>query len=112
MGRPRRQTPKTLSEKLRLHFLRSRCQAKYRNEPWEFTWEEFQAFWQPMTRFAQVGRKPNNLVLTRRDTAQPWNTKNCVIITRQAQLTIRGCKMADPPKPYEHLFQGAIEYGQ
>lgn len=112
MGRKKRQTPLTADELLRLQFLRSRCQAKYRKEPWELTWEEFQCFWQPDQRYLRIGRSTNSLVLTRVDSRKPWNTKNCVIITRQAQLTIRGCKVSKPPKPYQHLFQGAIEYGQ
>ena len=69
-----------------LAFQRSACQARYRNEEWQLTFEEFCHFWNNEALWAQRGRKVEALVLTRWDTEKPWNTKNCCIITRGDQL--------------------------
>jgi hypothetical protein len=93
-----------------LAFLRSRAQATFRDEPWELTLAEFFAFWNTRQRWAQRGRHANDLVLTRKDTLKPWNTDNCVIMTRQANLHAKNLRQHGHND--QTLFKEVIEYGQ
>jgi hypothetical protein len=93
-----------------LAFLRSRAQAKFRGEVWELTLNEFFNFWNTIDRWNQRGRQAENLVLTRRDELLPWNTKNCVIMTRYSNLYAKNLRQRgydDSPH-----FKEVIEYGQ
>ena len=69
-----------------LAFHRSLCQAKFRGEEWNLTFEEFCHFWNDKQLWDQRGRKVTALVLTRFDTEKPWDRHNCCIITRGDQL--------------------------
>ena len=70
----------------RLAFVRSRAQAIFRNEEWNLTWKDFQAFWNTRILWDQRGRHSNDLVLTRMDWQGPWSKDNCCIITRLDHL--------------------------
>lgn len=65
-------------------YQRMKAQAKYRNEAFELTFEEFQQLW--MNRWDQRGRGADQYCLTRQDPDQPWNTANCQCVTRKEYL--------------------------
>lgn len=70
----------------RVAFLRNRSQAKFRNESWTLTWEEYCLFWPTEQLFNQRGRLDHELVLTRKDPNLAWSIDNCHIITRGQQI--------------------------
>ena len=66
-------------------YLRQKAQAAYRKEPWKFTFEEWYAVWNG--QLSLRGRKPDSLVMARKDWEKPWSTTNVEIISRREQLT-------------------------
>lgn len=92
-----------------LAFVRSRAQARFRNEPWDLTLEQYMVFWRDEDRWGQRGRKPHDLVLTRLDPDEAWDKDNCCIITRQQQLEINVRRRHN--RDVGSLYEGAIEYG-
>lgn len=69
-----------------LAFIRSRAQARYRGEQWDLSLEEFCHFWSTEALWAQRGRNPQAMVLTRFDAEKPWDRRNCCIMNRLDQL--------------------------
>ena len=67
-----------------IKYLRQRCQAKFRNEPWEFPMEEWMAVWNG--RLSLRGRKTNALCMQRKDWNKPWCATNVEIVSRKEQL--------------------------
>ena len=67
-------------------YLRQRAQAKYRNEAFDLTFEQYCSFWDTKEKWALRGRQPESLVLTRIDIAVAWTVSNVEVITRYAQL--------------------------
>jgi ribosomal protein L40E len=78
--------PDKFTRDRRLTWVRARSQARFRNEAWNLTFEDFCAFWPTETIWNQRGRQPDNLVLFRLDTKHPWQADNCRVITRQEHL--------------------------
>jgi hypothetical protein len=102
--------PDDFTKRRRLAFLRSRCQAKYRNEAWSMTFEEWCEFWRTEQRFDQRGRKIDHLTLVRINESKPWSPSNCAIITRLNQLLLARARQVE--KPTDEYFIGALVYGQ
>jgi hypothetical protein len=67
-------------------FIVSQCQARFRYEEWQLTFEEFCTLWTP-SRWAMRGRGPNDLVLVRDNPDLPWRMDNVSVITRSEQLS-------------------------
>ena len=65
----------TIEQRLRLRFLRARCQARYRAEPWEITWEEYQNIWNHRPP-GPLGRSSRASNMCRVDTDLPWSVNN------------------------------------
>lgn len=65
-------------------FLRMRCQARYRKEPWDLSFEDFQTLWDG--HWTARGRGSTDYCLTRKDRTQPWSLANCQCITRNEYL--------------------------
>lgn len=63
-----------------------RSQARYRREPYELTYADWRLLWQDPAQWAQRGRARDAVVLTRRDTTEPWSRDNVEIISRLEQL--------------------------
>lgn len=59
---------------------RAKCQAQFRGEGWDLTFEEFEALWQD--RWHLRGRIKDSLCMSRLDYDLPWSITNCDIITR------------------------------
>lgn len=70
-------------------FLKHRSQARFRNEPYDLTFDQWQVLW-PEELLAQRGRFIHSLVITRIDWEQGWSEHNVQIVTKQAQLIIAG----------------------
>jgi len=87
-----------------LGFQRARCQAKFRNEPWELTEEHWNMLW-TRDRWVRRGRSNGDLCLSLIDDEGGWSLNNVAIITRDAQLKIKGYRHNN--KPYEHLYKDA-----
>jgi hypothetical protein len=102
--------PDEFTKRRRLAYIRSRAQAKYRNEDWELTFEDWCHFWNTEKLFNQRGRKINDLTMVRFEESEPWSTANCVIITRLNQLSLARARQLD--KPTGEYFIGALVYGQ
>lgn len=62
-----------------------RQQARFRNEDYDLTPEDFIALW-PKKLWAKRGRSRNSLCLVRVDLALPWSKQNCAVISRLEQL--------------------------
>lgn len=91
MGRPRGPNPKyrkykdDIGHAKHWAFLRQRAQANFRGEGWEFTIEEYFAFWTD-DQWLSRGRGQQDLCMIRKDIEKPWSVENCVIIVRYQQL--------------------------
>ena len=92
----------------RIAYVRARAQVWFRNEQWELTWKDFQAFWRTRRLWEQRGRHSNDLVLTRLDCDLSWNRDNCCIITRENSLKANIAMRWN--KPTDKYFEGAIRY--
>lgn len=63
-----------------------RAQCRFRREPYELTFEDWQSIWHDPKEFFNRGRQPECLILTRKNIAGEWSLDNCEIITRLEQL--------------------------
>jgi hypothetical protein len=68
----------------RLSYCRMRAQAKYRNEGWDITWEQYQEIWEG--KWHLKGRASDDLCLTRIDWAGPWTMTNVNLVFRLDHL--------------------------
>ena len=68
-----------------LAFQRMRCQARYREEAWELTFEEFKLLWKD--HWAARGRASNQYCLTRIDPSDAWRMDNIECLQRVEYLT-------------------------
>lgn len=62
-----------------------RAQARFRNEDYNLSWEDFQSLW-PNELFLQRGRDPECLCMIRLDPDLPWDVSNVEIVTRREFL--------------------------
>jgi hypothetical protein len=67
-------------------YLKHRCQAKYRGERYQLTWQDWCKIWTPAL-WAKRGRKPRSVRLTQIDQTLGWSIKNCKI--RQCSTHMR-----------------------
>jgi len=70
-------------------FLKHRSQARFRQEQYDLTFEDWQAIWTPET-FAKRGRAIDSITLTRVDWDLPWDRDNVQLIKKSQQLKISG----------------------
>lgn len=68
----------------RLSYCRMRAQAKYRNEGWDISWEQYQEIWEG--KWHLKGRASDDLCLTRIDWAGPWTMANVNLVFRLDHL--------------------------
>lgn len=80
---PRHYNPLTL---MITAFNKSRCQARFRNEPWDpkFTFQEWWALWEP--KWPLRGRGADDWHMIRLDTSKPWSFDNVDIVHRRQWL--------------------------
>lgn len=94
----------------RLSWIRAKCQAEYRGERWDLTFEDYCVFWCTEQRFYRKGRDIQAWVLTRYDYQGPWNRENCCILLRENQLKVSVAQRFG--RPWEKFYKEAIWYGQ
>ena len=64
-------------------YVQQRNQARWREETWTVTFEEYQTLWQHL--WAERGRLKTSYMMTRINADLPWEFSNCCVITRQQQ---------------------------
>ena len=72
-----------LAALMRLAFVRSRAQAKFRKEDWELTWEEYQNIWKDSWHLRQ---DTPPIVLTRIETDRSWCVNNVELTTQNRHI--------------------------
>lgn len=77
---------KIKNQAIRRAFDTSRVQARYRNQDWLLTWEEFYELWNTEDRWTERGVYRESLVMSRVDLSGPWELSNVEIITRLDML--------------------------
>jgi hypothetical protein len=70
-------------------YLKHRSQARFREEEYNLTFEEWHSLWTPET-LARRGRKVDSLVLTRSDWDSAWDINNVKIVDRKSHLIMSG----------------------
>lgn len=65
-------------------FNKQRCQARFRNEPWDMTFEEWWDIWQYQWHLR--GRRADDWIMVRIDTKQSWNKNNVELWVRRDWL--------------------------
>ena len=63
-------------------YARHRAQAKYRNEPYELSAQEFYDVWYSSGRHQEIGKTRGRYTLIRVDRSLPWSKGNCSVIQR------------------------------
>lgn len=76
--------PKTHEKFIPWH--RARCQARFRNEEFLLTFEEFCEFWTD-ENWARRGRTRDSLAMRRIDPDGAWSKDNCEIVNRSEQVS-------------------------
>jgi hypothetical protein len=72
----------------RMSWSRMKAQAKYRNEGWNLTWEQYQEIWDG--KWHLRGRQPGDLCLTRIDWDGIWDINNVSIVDRETHWKKQG----------------------
>ena len=92
-GKPRRMFPANwisgpdpLMHDMYYAWAKHRAQARFRNEAYALTWEDWQAIWANPMDFLNRGRRPEDLTLTRIDDDGAWDINNVEVMTRLEQL--------------------------
>ena len=60
---------------------RARCQALWRGEGWELSFDQYRELWGD--QWSRRGRTRDTLCLSRQDYDQPWRVDNCRLLTRR-----------------------------
>jgi len=74
--------PDEVDHRLYVDCQRARAQAKFRNEEWTITEEEYIGLWRQGDQYLYKGRTPSDLCLVRVDPEGSWSLDNVQIITR------------------------------
>jgi hypothetical protein len=77
---------------LRYKFLRARAQAKFWNQEWQLTWDEYLEIMRSNTNH---GRDMDNINLCRKDTDGAWSRDNCELIPRRVVVKRQRHKYED-----------------
>jgi len=92
-GKPRRMFPENwvsgpdlLTHDMYYAWSKHKAQARFRNEAYALTWEDWLDIWANPTDFLNRGRQPEDLTLTRIDDDGAWTRDNVEIMTRLEQL--------------------------
>ena len=72
----------TFESARRRTYTASRCQARFRNEAWELTFEDWCEFWPTEQEFSRRSRHSNGVCLTREDRQQGWSRTNTIKLPR------------------------------
>ena len=77
----------TLNDQIDMYyvFLQQKTQARYRNEAWEFEFQDWLTCWGE--NWNNRGRKPEQYCMTRLDTTKPWSPSNIEVKQRKKFLS-------------------------
>jgi len=67
-------------------YARMKAQAKFRNEEWNLTPEEYMKMWEESGVKEHCGRQAHEYCMVRKDPIEAWSTNNCIIVTRRMHL--------------------------
>lgn len=73
-------------------YVQQRNQAQWREEGWDLTFDQWCDLWADL--WDQRGRVKGTYCMTRSDWSLPWDTTNCVIITREEHAKVQGQAIA------------------
>ena len=90
----------------RMKFLRHRCQAKYRQEQYDLTYEDYLDVWFDSGKFTRARRNKNCYQMKRTDPALSWHRDN-VYITKNHWL-----QMLKPGSEIHHLKYTVTGYSE
>ena len=76
-------TPKKIRTTTRMRWLRHKCQAKYRNEPYDFPYDSWLMVWQDSGKMDLMGRRKGAYTMVRIDPKLPWHISNVAIMERR-----------------------------
>jgi hypothetical protein len=102
--------PDPLRHEQYICWLKAKAQANFRKESWELTFEQYEFLWNQDGSWYQRGRGSDDLLMTRRDSSQPWNKDNCYIELRRTHLK-RNCQLQSG-KPKRKLGEGRLQNGK
>lgn len=80
--------PDPLKHEIYENFLKAKAQANFRQEGWEFDFEDFFKMWKK--DWHNRGRHAENVCMTRHDNEKPWSRANAYILTRKEHLKLQG----------------------
>lgn len=72
----------------RLAYARAQAQARFRGEPWQFTWDTWWQLWEPWWQWRGMGA--DDYCMIREDHSEPWSPRNCWVVPRREYLSPRG----------------------
>tara|TARA_S200002703_G_scaffold22701_1_gene19405 strand:+ start:2113 stop:2493 length:381 start_codon:yes stop_codon:yes gene_type:complete len=75
------------SKEWRVKFLRHRCQAKYRDEPYKLTYDDFLTVWYDSKQWQRAGLRKNTYQMKRLDAKLPWQKDNVIVVQHHWRLT-------------------------
>lgn len=79
--------------RMRIAWDRMKAQAKFRNEPWNLSWQDFQDLWEG--HWHNRGRSVDDLCLTRIDWTGTWELGNIELVTRKEHYSRQGRARAE-----------------
>lgn len=72
---------------LRRAYAVAKCQAQYRSEPWDLTWEQWLSLWLEDNNWQLKGRGSRDLSCVRLNYELPWRWDNVIIEERHSHLS-------------------------
>lgn len=96
--------PDPVRHKLYLACQRARAQAKYRNQEWHITEDEYCDLWIEDDRYMRKNRSSSGLSMTRIDKEKPWTVDNVEFMTRAEHLAglYRGVPVQERTNEYSN----------
>tara|TARA_R110002153_G_scaffold67723_3_gene180249 strand:+ start:610 stop:918 length:309 start_codon:yes stop_codon:yes gene_type:complete len=67
---------------LRRCYNRAECQARFRNEEWQVSWDHWYMSWMYNDNYLNKGRSNTSLIFARKDLSLPWSDSNSEIVVR------------------------------
>lgn len=71
-------------------FVQQRNQARWRDEAWTISFEDWKRIWAESGQWANRGRERGCWCMSRRDWSLPWTTANAAVITREEHARLQG----------------------
>ena len=79
--------PDPFRHKQHIAFLRQKAQANFRDEGWQFTFEQWLAVWGDLIEYR--GRQKGSMTMVRIDYEKPWSPENARIVDRKEHSRVQ-----------------------